>query len=222
MDSPTPATPVETRPHPWTAADAHFLAAGGLVLLFTVQRLTGYMSLWLYQRLPYDDLVLCAHFFGGAGLVAVCTLGTKAMPMRLRAVPGLRALVTAGWLVGSVVVLLLWWICSPALWPDDGARQAGALLAVLALVAGLFRRVERFVSALPAARWWKIAAVVALWQGYSVDWELRLNFLKDDVTLHRRHIQWEHVALDGVATAAGLAWTLWVQRRDGARPPARG
>lgn len=186
------------------------------MLLFTVQRLTGYMSLWLYKRLPYDDLVLLAHFFGGAGLVAVCTLGTKAMPMRLRAVPVLRAMVNAGWLVGSVVVLLLWWICSPAWWPDAGATQAVAMITALTLIAFLFRPVERWVSALPAARWQKIAAVIGLWQAYSVDWELRLNFLKDNVTLHRRHVQWEHVALDVVATAAGLAWTLWVQRRRSA------
>ena len=122
------------------------------MLLFTVQRLTGYMSLWLYKRLPYDDLVLLAHFFGGAGLVAVCTLGTKAMPMRLRAVPVLRAMVSAGWLVGSVVVLLLWWICSPALWPDDGATQAVAMIAALALNAFLFRPVENWVSTQPTAR----------------------------------------------------------------------
>ena len=213
MDSPTPATPVEKRPHSWTAADAHFLVAGGFVLLFTLQRLTGYMGLWLYKHLPYDDLVLLAHFFGGAGLVAVCTLGTKEMPMRLRAVPVLRALVSAGWLVGSVVVLLLWWICSLAWWPDDGATQAVVMIAALALIALIFRPVERRVSALSNARWWKITTVVGLWQAYSVDWELRLNFLKDNVTLHRRHVQWEHVALDVAATAVGLAWTLWMQRR---------
>lgn len=213
MDSPTLATLAGKRPHSWTAADRHFLAAGGLVVLFTAQRLTGYMSLFLYKRLPYDDLVLLAHFFGGAGLVAVCTIGASGAPMHLRSVPVLRALVSAGWLVGCVVVLLLWWICNPAWWPGAGAAQAAAMIAALGLVALLFRPVEKFVSSLPAARWWKIAAVVALWQAYSLDWELRLNFLKDAVTLSRRHVQWDHIALDLVATAAGLAWALWVQRK---------
>ncbi|MBI3875453.1 MAG: hypothetical protein HY300_05745, partial [Verrucomicrobia bacterium] len=125
----------------------------------------------------------------------------------------LRAMVNAGWLVGSVVVLLLWWICSPALWPDDDAMQIVALTVAFGVIAALFRPVERWVSARSGARWWKIATVVTLWQAYSVDWELRLNFLKDNVTLHRHHVQWEHVALDAVATVAGLAWTLWVQRR---------
>lgn len=187
------------------------------MLLFTVQRLTGYMSLYLYKRLPYDDLVLLAHLFGGAGLIAVCTIGVNGAPMHLRSVPVLRALVSAGWLVGCVVVLLLWWICNPAWWPEAGAAQAAVMTAALALVALLFRPVEKFFSSLPAARWWKIAALVALWQAYSLDWELRLNFLKDAVTLSRRHVQWDHIALDVVATAAGLAWALWVQRSVAAK-----
>lgn len=217
MDSPTPATLAGKRPPPWTAADAHFLVAGGLVLLFTAQRLTGYMGLWLYKRLPFEDLVLLAHFLGGAGLIAVCTIGVNGAPMHLRSVPVLRALVSAGWLVGSVVVLLLWWVCNPAWWPESGAVQAGVMTAALALVALTFRPIEKFVSSLPAARGWKIATVVAIWQAYSLDWELRLNFLKDAVTLSRRHVQWDHIALDVVATATGLAWALWVQQTVNAK-----
>ena len=215
MSASNPISLVDERPPPWTAADTHFVAAGGLVLLFTAQRLTGYMSLFLYKRLPYDDLVLLAHFFGGAGLVAVCTIGAKAVPMHLRSVPVLRALVAAGWLVGSVVVLLLWWVCNPAWWPESGAAQAAAMSAALVLVALTFRSVEKFVSSLPASRWWKIATVIGIWQAYSLDWELRLNFLKDNVTMHRRDVQWDHIALDLVATTAGLAWALWVQRPKG-------
>ena len=183
------------------------------MLLFTAQRLSGYMTLYLYQRLPYDDLVLLAHFFGGAGLIAVCTLGTAPIPFRLRAVPVMRAVVDAGWLIGSVLVLLLWWACTPAWRPESDVGLVVAVSFALVAIGVSFRPIERAISARPHARGWKIAAVVLLWQAYSIDWELQLNFLKDDQTLVRPGVQWVHLAVDLAATATGLAWTLWAQRR---------
>jgi hypothetical protein len=202
---------------PWTFADAHFLAAAVLVLLFTAQRLTGYMSLYLYQRLPYDDLVLLAHFLGGAGLVAAATMGTSDTPMKLRSVRLIRVVVNAGWLVASFLVLVLWYVCVPRWRPETSSTQIAAALAMLAVLAALARPVDRFVSALSCVRVVKIILPVMLWQAYSLDWELRLNFLKDEMTATRAAVQWNHVATDLLATALGLSWTLWVQRRGAAR-----
>jgi hypothetical protein len=196
----------------WTALDYHFLAATGLVLLFTAQRLTGYMTLFLYQRLPYDTLVELAHYFGGAGLIAVCTIGTGGEPMRLRSAPFVRVIVNGGWLVGSMLVLILWWMCTPAWRPSTLMWQLVAPGSALAAIGSLFRPVADAVSKWSHARAWKIATPLLLWQAYSIDWELRLNFLKDEITQQRPGVQWTHLGVDLIATASGLAWTLWVQR----------
>lgn len=210
-------------PHPatserWTSADAHFLAAAALVLLFTAQRLTGYMSLYLYRRLAYEDLILLAHLFGGAGLVAAATMGTADTPMRLRAVRLIRVVVNAGWSIASFLVLALWWMCVPSWRPESTGTQIALALGILGAIAVAARPIERCVSALASSRAVKIGLPVILWQAYSVDWELRLNFLKDEVTGTRAAVQWNHVATDVVATALGLAWTLWVQRREADAP----
>jgi hypothetical protein len=201
----------------WYAADLHLLAAGTLVVLFTLQRLTGYMTLFVYQRLPYDDLVYFAHFFGGTGLVAACTMGTAQTPMKTRTLPLVRVIANAGWLVGSLLVLFLWWICNPAWRPHNALAQSEVIAAALLAIIAVFRPINRFVSRLPQSRTWKIVTPVFLWVTYSLDWELRLNFLKDEVTRHRPGVQWLQIAVDLLATATGLAWTLWVQRRW---PPA--
>jgi hypothetical protein len=197
----------------WTALDHHFVAATTLVLLFTAQRLTGYMTLFLYQRLPYDTLVELAHYFGGAGLIAVCTMGTANEPMKLRSVPLIRVVVNGGWLVGNLLVLVLWWMCTPAWRPSTLAWQLAASAVTVAVIVAIFRPIESTVSKWPHARAWKNAAPILLWQAYSIDWELRLNFLKDEMTQQRPGVQWAHLGVDLLATASGLAWTLWVQRR---------
>jgi hypothetical protein len=197
----------------WTRADAHLLVACGCVVVFTAQRLTGYMGLWLYKHLAYEHLVLAAHVLGGAGLVVACTLGVHAVPMRARGVPLLRVVANHGWSVGSFVVLWLWWMCWPGLRP---AMELGRLIGTAMFVAVMLatvRSLERRIT----WRAWRVALPVLLWQAYSLHWELVLNFLKDDVTLSRGAVQWEQIAADFAGTALGLAWVRWaVRTREGA------
>lgn len=191
----------------WTRADAHLLLAGGVVLLFTAQRLTGYMGLWLYHHLAYHVLVLIAHGAGGAALVAALTLGARETPMRTRTLPVLRVVANHGWSVGSFLALLLWWMCWPALRPETNAgRAVAAALAVAVMLAGL-RTFERWVAARRHPTAWRVWLPVALWLAYSLHWEVVLNFLKDDVTAQRGAVQWEQVAADFVGAALGLAWS---------------
>jgi len=196
----------------WTRADVHLLLAGGVVLLFTAQRLTGYMGLWLYHHLAYQVLVLIAHGLGGAALVAALTLGARETPMRARTLPVLRVVANHGWSVGSFLALLLWWMCWPTLRPETNAgRIAVAALALAVLLAGL-RTFERWVAARPCPTAWRIWLPVTLWLAYSLHWEVALNFLKDDVTVRRGAVQWEQVAADFAGAALGLAWSRWAAR----------
>lgn len=196
----------------WTRADTHLLLAAGAVLLFTAQRLTGYMGLWLYQHLAYAYLVLVAHIVGGAGLVVTLTLGARAVPMQSRLIPLWRVVANQGWSVGSFLVLLLWWMCWPGLRP---ATDAGRLVAAAVFLAGMLaalRPFEAWVAGRAHARTWRLALPVALWQLYSLHWELGLNFLKDEVTVRRGAVQAEQIAADLLGTALGLAWARWAAR----------
>jgi hypothetical protein len=201
----------------WTAADFHFLAACGLVLLFTAQRLTGYMTVYLYQHLAYERLIYAAHFFGGAGLVAACTMGSTPAKFQLRSVPFIRVVVNVGWLVGGLLVLVLWWMCTPAWRPESDIGQMAAMMFVIVTVLVIVRPIDNAISNSGRARLWKLAVPTILWQAYSLDWELRLNFLKDETALTRADVQWPHVAIDLFATTAGLAWTLYVARTSASR-----
>ncbi|WP_415909821.1 hypothetical protein [Oleiharenicola sp. Vm1] len=197
----------------WRAADTHLILAAGGVLLFTAQRLTGYMGLWLYQRLAYHHLVLAAHVVGGAGLVVVLTLGARPTPMRGRTLPGLHVVANHGWSVGSFLVVWLWWMCWPALRPAGLAGWIAAAAAGAGLMLATLRRIEAWVARRPRAEAWRVGVPVVLWQAYSLHWELALNFLKDDVTARRGAVQWEQIAADLAGTALGLAWARWAARR---------
>lgn len=208
--APVPSQFVSPR---WERADSHLLVAVALVLLFTAQRLTGYMTLWLYKRLPYDYLVLAAHVLGGAGLVVACTLGAQPVRMQLRTIPLGRVLANHGWSLGGFLVLLLWWMCWPGLRPETNAgRIVGATVFFAAMLASL-RWFEAWVAARPDARLWRWLWPVGLWQAYSLHWELALNFLKDDLTVLRAGVQWDQVAADAAGTVLGLLWVRWAARR---------
>ena len=207
--------PVQFTSPRWERADTHLVAAIALVLLFTAQRLTGYMTLWLYKRLPYEYLVLAAHVVGGAALVVAGTLGAQPVRMQARTIPLLRVLANHGWSLGGFLVLLLWWMCWPAWRPETNAgRVVGAAVFLAVVLAGL-RRFEAWVAARERARAWRGLWLVGLWQAYSLHWELWLNFQKDDLTALRAHVQWEQVAADVAGTLLGLAWVAWASR---ARP----
>lgn len=196
----------------WTRADTHLVLACVVVLLFTAQRLSGYMGLWLYHHLPYQALVLIAHVAGGAGLVVALTLGAREVPMRARSVPAWRVMANHSWSTGSFLVLLLWWMCWPALRPETNTgRTVAASLAVIVLLATL-RKFENWVAARRRPLAWRIWLPVALWQAYSLHWEVALNFLKDDVTVQRGGLQWDQIVADFVGTALGLAWARWAAR----------
>lgn len=197
----------------WTRADTQLAIASFCVVLFTAQRLTGYMGLWLYQRLAYEHLVLAAHVLGGAGLVVALTLGAREVAMQSRAIPVWRVVANHGWSVGAFLVVLLWWMCWPGLRPETNeGRAVAAVVFVAAMLAGL-RPFEAWVARQAHARAWRIWLPVTLWQAYSLHWELALNFLKDDVTVRRGAVQWEQIAADALATALGLAWARWAARR---------
>lgn len=197
----------------WTRADTHLLLAAFVVLLFTAQRLTGYMGLWLYHHLAYGSLVLAAHVIGGAGLVVALTLGAREAAMQSRVMPVWRVVANHGWSVGSFLVVLLWWMCWPGLRPGTNeARAVGAAFFVAAMLAGL-RPFEAWVATRARAKAWRVWLPVVLWQAYSLHWELALNFLKDDVTARRGAVQWEQVAADFAGTALGIAWARWAARR---------
>lgn len=197
----------------WTRADAHLAVAAFCVVLFTAQRLTGYMGLWLYQRLAYEHLVLAAHVVGGAGLVAALTLGAHEVAMRSRVIPVWRVVANHGWSVGACLVVLLWWMCWPGLRPETNeGRALGAAVFLAAMLAGL-RPFEAWVAGRARAKAWRVWPPVVLWQAYSLHWELALNFLKDDVTAQRGAVQWEQIAADFAATLLGLAWTRWAARQ---------
>lgn len=201
-----------TSPH-WTRADTHLALAASAVLLFTAQRLTGYMGLWLYHHLAYASLVLAAHVVGGAGLVVALTLGARETPMQARIIPVWRVVANHGWSVGSLLVLLLWWMCWPALRPaSDAGRLAAAAVFVAAMLAAL-RPFEAWVAGRARPKAWRIWLPVGLWQAYSLHWELALNFLKDDVTARRGAVQWDQIAADLLGTALGLAWARWAARK---------
>lgn len=196
----------------WTRADSHLALACGLVLLFTAQRLTGYMGLWLYQHLAYHYLVLIAHVVGGAGLVVSLTLGARNVAMQSRIIPVWRVVANHGWSVGSFLVVLLWWMCWPAWRPGtDAGRIVAAAVFVAAMLAAL-GTFEHWVAMQRHATAWRVWLPVALWQAYSLHWEVALNFLKDDVTAQRGAVQWEQIATDFAGTALGLAWARWAAR----------
>lgn len=196
----------------WTRADTHLAVAAFCVVLFTAQRLTGYMGLWLYRHLPYESLVLAAHVVGGAGLVVTLTLGAREAPMQARAIPVWRVVANHGWSVGSFLVVLLWWMCWPGLRPatDEGRAIAAAVFLAAMLVA--LRPFEAWMAT--RAQAWRVWLPVALWQAYSLHWELALNFLKDDVTARRGAVQWEQIAMDFAGTALGVAWARWAARNQ--------
>lgn len=198
-------------------ADTHLVLAACGVLLFTAQRLTGYMGLWLYHHLAYEHLVLAAHVLGGAGLVVVFTLGAREVAMQSRVIPVWRVVANHGWSVGAFLVVLLWWMCWPGWRPaTNGGRALAASVYLVAMLAAL-RPFEAWVAVRPRARAWRVWLPVVLWQAYSLHWELALNFLKDDVTGQRGAVQWEQIAADFAGTALGLAWAWWAAR--GARNP---
>ncbi len=209
---PSAPVPIQFTSPRWERADSHLLLAVLLVLGFTAQRLTGYMTLWLYQRLPYEYLVLAAHVVGGAALVAACTLGAQPVRLQARTIPLWRVLANHGWSLGGFLVLLLWWMCWPGLRPETNpGRALGAAVFLVALLAVL-PRFEAWVAARPDARGWRWAWPVGLWQAYSLHWELGLNFLKDDLTVLRAGVQWEQVAADVAGTALGVWWVRRVAR----------
>jgi len=196
----------------WTRADTHLLLGAACVLLFTAQRLTGYMGLWLYKHLAYEVLVLGAHVVGGAGLVVCLTLGARETPMRARSVPVLRVVANHGWSVGSWLVVLLWWMCWPGVRPGtDVARVIAAAIFVTVMLLTL-RHGEAWIGGRQHATAWRVWLPVVLWQAYSLHWELALNFLKDDVTAQRGAVQVDQIAADVIGTLLGLAWARWAAR----------
>jgi len=197
----------------WTRADTHLLLAALAVVLFTAQRLTGYMGLWLYHHLAYEYLVLAAHVVGGAGLVVALTLGAREAAMRSRAIPVWRVVANHGWSVGSFLVVLLWWMCWPGLRPAANEGRAIAAGVFLAAMLVTLRPFEAWVAT--RAQAWRVWLPVVLWQAYSLHWELALNFLKDDVTAQRGAVQWEQIAADLAGTALGVAWARWAARNRG-------
>lgn len=204
--------PVQFTSTRWTRADTHLLLAAACVLLFTAQRLTGYMGLWLYHHLAYEYLVLAAHVAGGAGLAVALTLGARAVPMQSREIPVWRVVANHGWSVGSFLAVLLWWMCWPGLRPGTDAGRAMAAAVFVAAMLAALRPFEAWVAARAHASAWRVWLPVALWQAYSLHWELALNFLKDDVTGRRGAVQWEQIAADLAGTALGLAWARWAAR----------
>ncbi len=207
-----PLLPVQFTSASWTRADTHLAIAVLGVGLCTAQRLTGYMGLWLYQRLAYEHLVLAAHVIGGAGLVVTLTLGARAVAMRSRAIPLGRVVANHGWSVGAFLVVLLWWMCWPGFRPATNEGRALAAGVFVAAMLAALRPFEAWVARQAHASAWRVWLPVALWQAYSLHWELALNFLKDDVTVRRGAVQWEQVAADFAATALGLAWARWAAR----------
>jgi hypothetical protein len=204
--------PVQFTSASWTRPDTHLLLAAFCVVLFTAQRLTGYMGLWLYHHLAYESLVLAAHVVGGAGLVVALTLGARAVSMQSRAIPVWRVVANHGWSVGSFLVVLLWWMCWPPWRPATDEGRALAAAGFLAAMLAALRPFKAWVAARAHARAWRVWLPVALWQAYSLHWELALNFLKDDVTARRGAVQWEQIAADFIGTALGIAWARWVAR----------
>lgn len=198
--------PVQFTSASWTRADTHLVMAASCVLMFTAQRLTGYMGLWLYHHLAYEFLVLAAHVVGGAGLVVALTLGARGAVMQTRAIPVWRVVANHGWSVGGFLVVLLWWMCWPAWRPaTDEGRVIAAGVYFAAMLAAL-RPFEAWVAMRPRARAWRVWLPVALWQAYSLHWELALNFAKDEVTARRGAVQWEQIAADFAGTALGILW----------------
>jgi hypothetical protein len=196
----------------WTRADTQLLLGAFCILLFTAQRLTGYMGLWLYQHLAYESLVLAAHVLGGAGLVVALTLGAREVAMQSRVIPVWRVVANHGWSVGSFLVVLLWWMCWPGWRPaTNEGRTIAAGVFVAAMLAAL-RPCEAWVATRVRASAWRVWLPVVLWQAYSLHWELALNFLKDDVTARRGAVQAEQIVADVAGTALGIVWARWAAR----------
>lgn len=140
--------------------------------------------------------------------------------MRLRDVPVIRVLAKEAWLVGSFLVVLLWWMCWPAWRPESaGGKLAGA--AGFGVATILWLRPARSWFERRELGWgWRLGLFVVLWQAYSLDWELRLNFQKDDVTVFRGSPQWEQIAIDWVGSSVGVVWGWAINRtRRGAELP---